>query len=113
MSRYTAISLPEIKEVLREEKGWRINNLAKGNEFVFEFPLSTRPHIIIRVCSSIKRNNEDCRECGEDAIRVYAFNSIQNKGWIATKRVYRVEGWRNNLTNTVTAIFKQATERKF
>ena len=110
MSTYTAISLPEIQEVLKAEKGWIED--ASGNEIVFRFALSTRPYINVVVCSSLRKDNQDCRECGKDAIRVFAVNNMLKKGWISTRRVYRVAGWRKNLVNTVTDVFNQAVNRK-
>jgi len=110
MSTYTAISLPEIQEVLREDKGWKIDST--GNEIVFKFALTTRPYINVVVCSSLRKDNQDCRAVGKDAIRVYAVNVIRNRGWITTHRVYRVEGWRKNLQKTVMEVFTQAQNRK-
>ena len=109
--RFTSIQLDDFKSVLKAEKGWTTIEEPNTKEHVFEFPLSSRPHIVVRVCSSIRKNDDNCRSKGADAIRVFAINKIQNRGWISTTRVLRVEGWKNNLTNAVTKTFSAAQAR--
>jgi len=107
--KYTPVTLPEFELVLKAEKGWQ--KIESTKETIFVFPLSSRPHIIIKVYSSIGMNHKTCREKGADAIRVCAVNTQTNKGWISTRRVFRVEGWRNNLKNAVMDIYTQAQKR--
>ena len=109
MSRYTPISLPEVQELLKAEKGWTMTN--SGNEIVFQFPLSTAPHIVVKVYSTLRNSDTVCRKCGADAIRVFSINTQLKCGWVSTRRVLRVEGWKTNLTNAVMDIFKQSQGR--
>ena len=111
MSRFTPITLAEVQDVLKADKGWKINEALSGNEYTFDFALTTAPHIVVRVYSTLRKTNEACRGCGADAIRVFAVNTMTNKGWISTRKVLRVEGWRNNLKNAVMDIFSQAKDR--
>lgn len=108
---YCTITLDEMKEVLQEEKGWQIKTEPNSREYIFEFPLSASPNIIIRVCSSILEN-ELSRNCGKDAIRVYAYDIQAGRGWIKTKRVYRIGTWRKNLHKTIMDVFTQAKARR-
>lgn len=110
--KYNPITLDEIKGLLKAEKGWKINDKLPGKEHIFEFPLTTRPYIVIRVYSTIRKVDDDCRHKGKDAIRVFAFNEKTGRGWIRTRKVLRVEGWRSNLTKAVTRVFNEARERK-
>ena len=113
MSKYTVIKLSEIMEVLDATKGWKIVDVdANTKEYIFEFPLTSRPHIVVRVCSSIHKESNASRKVGKDAIRVFAVNNKTGKGWISTTRVYRVEGWRDNLKKTVMKVFTEAKNRK-
>lgn len=109
MSRYTPISLPEVQDLLKAEKGWKIEST--GNEIVFQFPMSTAPHIVVKVYSTLRRNDQLCRGNGQDAIRVCAVDTVHKCGWISSRRVLRVAGWKQNLTNAVMDIFKQSQGR--
>lgn len=112
MSKYTPISIPEMEAVLKADKGWEKKVEPNSKEYIFEFPLSCSPHIIIRVCSSIKIDGGMSRDCGKDAIRVFAYDIVSKRGWIKTKRVYRVGGWKDNLRKTTMDVFKQAKARR-
>jgi hypothetical protein len=108
---YAVVTLNEMKEELKSEKGWRLKTEPNSREFIFEFPLSTTPHIIVRVCSSIVEN-ELSRKCGKDAIRVFAYDIKNGKGWIKTRRVNRIGTWRKNLKAAVMDVFCQAKARR-
>lgn len=107
--KYTIVTLQEIETVLKAEKGWRKTESRK--ETVFVFPLTTRPHIIIKVYSSISTNQTNCRDKGTDAIRVCAVDTQKNIGWVKARKVLRVEGWKNNLKNAVIDVFTKAQKR--
>jgi hypothetical protein len=107
--KYTPVTLPEFEEVLKAEKGWQ--KIESTKETIFVFPLTSRPHIVIKVYYSIGMNHKTCREKGADAIRVCAVNTEKNIGWIKTRKVLRVEGWRNNLQNAVMDIYTKAKKR--
>jgi len=105
------ITKEDFEQVLKEEKGWTLNNESTAKEYVYDFPLSSRPHIVVRVCSSINKHNDTRRACGKDAIRVFSVNIKKNIGWIKTKRVYRTEGWKKNLQTAILNCFNAARER--
>lgn len=97
--RYKNISLQEMRDFLKIEKGW--NESVQGKEVVFSYNLKSFPFIVIKVYSGIKMETGISRGCGQDAIRVCAVNTKTNQGWISTARVYRVEGWMENLHKRV------------
>ena len=107
---YYNISLDEMRKVLTANKGWNLDMISGSKEYVFEFPLSSNPHIVIRVLSGITFSGRS-RGCGKDAIRVFAFNTRTQRGYIKTKRVNRIQTWEQNLKKTVMNCFNQAQER--
>lgn len=110
VKQYHTVTLTQIQEVL-SKPGWQLVTEPTSKEFIFEFPLSTSPEIVIRVCTSITESGIS-RGRGKDAIRVYAFNKKTNKGYIKTKRVYRIGTWEKNLKNAVWECFNNAKERR-
>jgi hypothetical protein len=108
---YYNVSLTEMKTVLQSEKGWSLVSNPQSSEYIFSFPLSNSPHIQVRVCSGITSNGKS-RGCGKDAIRVFAVDTLKNKGYISTKRVYRLDTWEKNLRNAVTNCFVAAKARR-
>jgi hypothetical protein len=108
---YYNVSLTEIKTVLQSEKGWGLVANPQSNEYIFSFPLSNSPHIQLRVCSGITANGKS-RGCGKDAIRVFAVDTLKDKGYISTKRVYRLDTWEKNLKAAVTKCFLAAKARR-
>ena len=80
-------------------------------EYVFAFPLSNSPHIEIRVCSGITFDGRS-RGRGKDAIRVFALDTKAGRGYIKTKRVYRIQTWKKNLVAAVSNCFNDAKERR-
>lgn len=109
MSRYVNIPLPEFQNFLKQEKGWREE--IQSREVVFSFPLKNYPDIEIKVYSGIDAISRQSRRCGGDAIRVCAVHTKKHLGWIKSARVYRCEGWRNNLKERVFETIKRANGR--
>ena len=109
---YRNVTIDQIKNVLRADNGWNVV-ISDGytKEFVFEFPLTTSPHIVIRVCSGILANGQS-RGRGKDAIRVFALDTKNKCGYIKTKRVYRIGTWEKNLKKAVTNCFNDAKNRR-
>jgi hypothetical protein len=101
----------DFERVLSSEKGWKLNNLLPGEEYIYEFALTSRPYIVIRVLTSVSKKYDNRRPYGKDAIRVFAFNERTKKGWIKTKRVYRTLNWEVNLKKTIIEIFHEAQNR--
>jgi hypothetical protein len=108
---YTPVTLNEMKEVLRADKGWRLITEPSSREYIFEFPLSNSPHIVVRIMTSIIESGVS-RDCGKDAIRVYAADIKNAKGYIKTRRVYRIGTWRENLKRVATEVFQAALKRR-
>jgi hypothetical protein len=108
---YQMVTIEEMKEVLKAEKGWVRTTEPRSCEYFFEFPLSNSPHIVIKVASSITANGIS-RGVGKDAIRVFAVDTQKQKGYISTKRVYRIGTWRDNLRKAVTAVYESAKARR-
>lgn len=108
---YTNVTLDEMKAVLRSDKGWNLVIEPNSKEYLFDFPLTSSPHIVIKVYSGITSDGNS-RNCGKDAIRVFAVDIKNNRGYIRTKRVYRIGTWEKNLRKTVTNCFKAAQARR-
>lgn len=109
MSKYCNIPIEAMRDFLKIEKGWveRVQN----QEIVFDRPLNKYPFIVVKVYTGIRKGDGQSRGCGQDAIRVCAVNINTNAGWIKSARVYRVEGWRDNLKERVLEVIQQAKER--
>ena len=105
------VTLNEMQDVLREDKGWELRTEDSSREYFFSFPLSTSPHIQIRVASGITANGQS-RSCGKDAIRVFAVDTAAKKGFIKTKRIYRIGTWEKNLRAAVLNCFKMSKDRR-
>jgi len=111
LKNYHNVTMDELREVLKEEKGW-FRHIPEGSkEYAFDFKLSNARHIVIRVCSGITMTGYS-RGRGKDAIRVFALDTKANKGYIKTKRVYRIQTWKTNLEKAVWNCFNQAKERR-
>jgi hypothetical protein len=105
MSKYTPITLAEMRQLLKSENGWieltgeQLAAICASStsikEHYFDYPIKgcTRP---LRVATSIMTSNGVTRSVGADAIRVFV------PGIRKSVRVFRVEGWRTNLQRAVT-----------
>lgn len=102
------ITKKDFDEILSK---WKIDNDNK-KEYVYIFPLTSKPHIVIKVFSSIDIRNNFRRDVGKDAIRICAVDNMNKKGWIGTTRVYRTKNWKSNLKNAVMKTFEAAKNRK-
>jgi hypothetical protein len=109
MSQYVNIPLPEMRDFLKSDKGWKEEIQSK--EVVFSFPLKKYPQIVIKVYSGIACDSQLSRAKGADAIRVCSVNIKTHLGFIKAARVYRVVGWRNNLKERVLQVIKQSHGR--
>jgi len=111
LKNYHNVTMDELREVLTAEKGWDLDMTPGTKEYLFQFELTNSPHIVIRVMSGITYGGNS-RGCGKDAIRVFAFDTKNCKGYIKTKRVYRIGSWEKNLRAAVLNCFNQAKERR-
>jgi hypothetical protein len=118
--KYTTITLPEMTEFLGSN--WspvrdRENNGLISQEHVMCHFLT--PEIVVKVYTSISKNNNVGRSKGSDAIRVCAIkltrhpvcSSDFSSGWIRSTKVLRVEGWRTNLHRAIINTIRQAQAR--
>lgn len=106
---YTEISLNEMQQLLA---GWdEVNGSSSTREYVYEKMINEEPKIVIKVYTSISKNNDSSREKGQDAIRVCAVDLTNRRGWIKTVRVLRVNGWRNNLSKAISSVTFQSNKR--
>lgn len=110
MAHYALITLAEMRDLLRPEKGWEEPVMEFAKEVVFDYHLKDFPHAVVRVYSSIERSTGVARKVGGDAIRVCAVDLKRDRGLIATTRVHRVEGWRENLKSRVLEVLKETHE---
>lgn len=106
---YRQISADEMRGFLKMEKGWR-ENLVQ-NEIVFDWIIPSYNFLLIRVFSGIRRDTQQSRECGKDALRTCCINLKLNKGWIKSKTAYRTQNWRDNLKDRILNVIKEAKER--
>tara|TARA_Y100000310_G_scaffold134821_2_gene133732 strand:- start:408 stop:755 length:348 start_codon:yes stop_codon:yes gene_type:complete len=110
-TKYVEITLEEIKEILRPEKGWV--PVDGFREHVFQWPLPRWPWIVIKVYTSIRKDSATGRSKGSDAIRVCCVDTKRDVGVIGKnrlKRVHRVEGWRDNLKDRLLLAVKLLRE---
>lgn len=99
-----------MREFLKESKGWKLND-TQHREIVFDYNIKAAKHILVRVYSGITKESGQSRKVGKDAIRVCAVDLAKSKGFIKSARVYRVEGWRDNLKNRVIEVIQNAEKR--
>ena len=109
MAKFYNISIAEFQDALKQEKGW--GQETQHREVVFTYKLKKAPFIQVRVYSGISIENFMSRKVGQDAIRVASINLNTNAGWIKSKRVHRVVGWRENLKSRVIQVIKQSEAR--
>ena len=101
---YIEISIDEMRDLLKESKGW-VEITPNGNqERMFDFLLSDGPQgeplAIIRVYSSIASESVS-RAVGKDAIRVCVLDAVYKKGVRKFPRVTRQENWSKHLQSRV------------
>lgn len=110
--RYKEITLVDIKAFLGDaypNNFVEVIGSAATKEYVFDYMINA--DVVVRVFSSIHKDTAVARRKGADAIRVCAVNLTQNRGWISTTRVFRVEGWQNNLHRAINKTITEATNR--
>lgn len=93
------ITLSEMNEFLRAERGWKLAEIKfHCEEHVYDWsPFADRPWVVVRVYSSVDKHTGVSRKVGGDAIRVCAVNTASDRGLLHSVRVHRVENWRENL----------------
>lgn len=106
-ARYTEITEAEVMEHFHK---WNVVPAdSRTKELVLSFPI--KDGVEVRVMTSIKLSSGSARKVGKDAIRVFALDTNRGKGYISTRRVYRVQNWRENVKMAVMDILGQAKSR--
>jgi predicted ATP-grasp superfamily ATP-dependent carboligase len=114
VATYTDISIGQMREVLRRDKGWREVELDNVREYVFDWPIKSEGEdtgCVVRVYTSISKWGNHSRGCGADAIRVCAVNLRTGKGLKKAKRVNRTDGWQDRLKDRVLAVVENIRGR--
>lgn len=109
MATYTNVTIEQMREILRVDKGWKETHEPKTKETVFYCPLVRYPFVHLKVYTGIVEGQS--RGVGKDAIRVCSVNMKYKSGWIKAKRVHRVEGWRDNLKKRVVQVITDSHGR--
>ena len=110
---YVPITLEQMQEVLKPEKGW-ITRTHANSEICFEFEVKNyNPLILIKVYSSIHPNTDCVREVGADAIRVclLLWDGSKFVGLKSFNRCNRTKGWSVTLRNRVMEAFHYAKNK--
>lgn len=106
-ARYVEIQESEFDAIFQSEKNWKKTFSGNAREIVYEKALLSKPHILIKVYSSIHQSNGISRGCGQDAIRVCAINTNTGRGVRKSNRINRVPGWQERLTKRVVDIWEE------
>lgn len=113
MSRYKKITLQEMDDLLKSEKGW-VRNVC-GYEYVYDYKMKQVPNVMIKVLSSVNTGTGEGRNKGSDAIRVFAVKIDNNGkvigGYIRKQTVYRTTNWRQNLKIAYMSVRSQVFVR--
>ena len=111
--RYTNITIDEMRQHLRKEKGWyETDPTPSTKEFIFQYDIPFWQGAVVKVFSSISMRTNGARQCGTDVIRVCAVDLNKNVGLHKSIRVLRVEGWRDNLRRSVIAVLHDLFRRR-
>jgi hypothetical protein len=104
---YCLITELEMDAIFKPEKNWVKEYSGFHSEIVYTKCLKSRPHIQIKVFSSLNKNSGISAKCGADAVRVCAVNLNTDKGIIKTKRINRVPGWEQRLVKRVQEVWTE------
>jgi hypothetical protein len=99
---YVTILETEFDNIFRPERNWEKEYSGNANEIVYTKRFKKKPNVVIKVYSSIHKDNGISRGCGQDAIRVCAVNTVTDRGVRKSSRINRVPGWETRLTKKVT-----------
>ena len=111
MATATNITIAEMRRFLRLSMGWHEVQPAGSKEFVFDWTVNQEPTIVLRVYTSIQLSTGLTRAVGSDAIRVCAVDLTNDRGYIKSTRVHRVEGWKDNLQARCKTVLDEARKR--
>jgi len=102
-ANYCDITRGEMASLL-EPKGFRVIEVPKCHELVWELPFKDMPRLSWRIFSSISPASGTSRGCGQDAIRVVVWDKQVGKPITGANRTNRVPGWRDRLKAKVRSV---------
>ncbi len=110
-ARYVTILESEFDNIFKPEKNWVKEYSGNAQEVIYTKRLLTKPDILVKVYSSIHKNNGLSRGVGQDAIRICAVNTKTDRGVMKTRRINRVPGWENRVVERVTEVWNHLLNR--
>jgi len=105
---YTQIYKESLDMFFKPEKGWKLKKLPGTYEYVADWELPEANYVVIRVMTSVNISTNASRKVGKDAIRIFALNTLNNKGWSESIKVNRTTNWQKNLIKAFTKVLEQA-----
>lgn len=114
-SRYVPINKQDMDDLLIEQMGFQIVNIAGTYEYVYERQVETKAGFkhpySVRVYSSVDMHSGWTRENGTDAIRLVLWDMNHDEPiHAAEKRVYRTKGAKNNLRERARDLFREVMD---
>jgi hypothetical protein len=110
-ARYVTITEAEFDCIFKPERNWAKEYSGNANEVVYTKRLLTKPDILVKIYSSIHKNNGLSRGVGQDAIRICAVNTKTDRGVMKTRRINRVPGWEVRVVERVTEVWNHLVAR--
>jgi hypothetical protein len=101
-AKFEAVTLADVRDFLKADKGWKEVKLPGVREHVFDWEPKRWPGCVIRVYTSISVDHSFARRKGSDAFRVCAVDIVSSKGLLKSQRVNRTTSWRTRLQAVVT-----------
>lgn len=102
---YVTILESEFDAIFRPERNWVKEYSGHAKEIIYTKRFIKKPDVIVKVYSSIHKNDGISRGCGKDAIRVCAVNTKTDRGVVKSNRINRVPGWEDRLKKKVTQVW--------
>lgn len=102
---YVTILESEFDAIFLPERNWVKEYSGHAKEIIYTKRFITKPNVIVKVYSSIHKNDGVSRGCGKDAIRVCAVNTKTDRGVVKSNRINRVPGWDVRLKAKVTDVW--------
>ena len=107
MAKYVELKEADVRQFFYK---WEVAP-SEGHTKELGYQYHLRDGVYVVVMTSLHLASGVGRKVGKDAIRVFAVDRKNNKGYISTRRVYRVEGWKENLKTAYADIAGQAKNR--
>jgi len=105
LSTYQEISIDEMNEFM-ETRDFKQIVVPGTHEIVFAKVVKDKPDLELRLYSSVNYGGVS-RGVGKDAIRFVIYSTKHCRGIGSDARVYRVQGWRDNMEKRLQSINEQ------